>query len=244
MGTEKRKVGGDRQPVTLVVDYEGADELCRDYTENLSTGGVFIHTDRDLVLGDTINLMLSFPRLLTPLCITGIVRWIRPVAEDDNGVGIEFVDFGEEARSQLETILHHVKDGDPVYVEDSLRVLLCEDNPHIAKLISEGLAPVRFSNTPLDIVSVTNGKAALQAILAGNFDIVVMDANLPIMDGATVIRRLRQQEHCKSLPVIVVSAGGPAVGEEVLAAGADFFLAKPMRLRQIVDTMRRLLAPT
>lgn len=238
---DKRKPGTDRRPVTLVVDYDGADEMCRDYTENLSTGGVFVHTDRTMEPGDRVELMLSFPRLLAPLSIAGVVRWVRPVGDSDNGVGIEFVEFGDEARNELEEILSHVQERDPHYVESSLRVLLCEDNTHISKLIQEGLAPVRFSGTPLDIISANNGRDGLRLILEEQFDIVVMDANLPIMGGIAVIERARAEKRLRSLPIIVVSAGGEEVGKEAIAAGADFFLEKPMRLRQIVDTMRHLL---
>ncbi|MBL4635868.1 MAG: TIGR02266 family protein [Kofleriaceae bacterium] len=237
----KRKPGADRRPVTLVVDYDGADEMYRDYTENLSTGGVFVHTDRTMEPGDRVELLLSFPRLLAPLCIAGVVRWVRPVGDSDNGVGIEFVDFGDDARRELEEILEHVQERDPNYVEASLRLLLCEDNSHISKLIQEGLAPVRFAGTPLDIITVNNGRDALRLVLEEEFDIVVMDANLPMMDGITVISRLRKERRLQSLPIIVVSAGGQEIEQEAIAAGADFFLAKPMRLRQIVDTMRNLL---
>jgi CheY-like chemotaxis protein len=45
----------------------------------------------------------------------------------------------------------------------------------------------------------------------------------------------------KTLPIIAVSAGGPGAREAALGAGADIFLDKPMRLRQIVETMRQLM---
>src|SRR2546423_15701843 len=84
---EKRKSG--REPVTLFVEYEGADDLVGDYTENLSTGGTFVATNRELPIGTQIQLVLGFPGLLQPISIEGIVRWTR--GEDEgSGAGIEF----------------------------------------------------------------------------------------------------------------------------------------------------------
>ena len=59
----------ERNPVSLVVDYEGADDLVADYTENLSTGGIFVSTSRVLEIGSEVRLVLSFPGLLEPIRI-------------------------------------------------------------------------------------------------------------------------------------------------------------------------------
>src|SRR5579864_7014891 len=93
---DKRK--SDREPVTLYVEYEGADDLVGDFTENLSDGGTFVATNRQLPLGTEVHLVLSFPGLLEPIAIAGTVRWHRGafateasgdiVAEP--GAGIEF----------------------------------------------------------------------------------------------------------------------------------------------------------
>src|SRR6266567_7325586 len=60
---DKRK--SDREAVTLFVEYEGADDLVGDYTENLSSGGTFVATNRELPIGTQIQLVLSFPGLLS-----------------------------------------------------------------------------------------------------------------------------------------------------------------------------------
>ena len=63
--------------MTLFVEYEGADDLLGDYTENLSSGGTFVATNRELPIGTQIQLVLSFPGLLEPVSIVGTVRWTR-----------------------------------------------------------------------------------------------------------------------------------------------------------------------
>ncbi len=64
MGSEKRS--HPRFPLILAVDYPGAASTVRDYTENLSAGGLFIRTEREFEVGDRVSLLLSFPELLEP----------------------------------------------------------------------------------------------------------------------------------------------------------------------------------
>ena len=80
---DKRK--SDREPVTLFVEYEGADDLVGDYTENLSSGGTFVATNRELPIGTKVHLVLSFPGLLEAISIEGTVRWTRG-GQSDNEV--------------------------------------------------------------------------------------------------------------------------------------------------------------
>jgi uncharacterized protein (TIGR02266 family) len=238
---DKRKAGQDREPLALVVEYEGAEDLYRDYTQNLSSGGTFIQTDRELSVGDKVDLQLSFPRLLAPLSISGVVRWVRPLSEEDSGAGIEFVDFEKGVQDDLERVLRLIQERDPDYVDAGLRVLLVEDNPHVARLIRDGLGSGRYSDAAVECVGATNGRQALDLLYSENFDVLVIDVNLPVIDGPTVIATLRQEEPYKTLPVIAVSAGGEEAREWAMTAGADFFLAKPMRLREIFATMHLLL---
>lgn len=238
---DKRKGGVDRRPVSLVVEYGGADELCRDYTQNLSSGGAFVHTDRQLSVGDSVRLQLSFPRLLSPIYIEGVVRWVRPISDGDSGAGIEFVNFDTEVRASLDSVLHQIQDRDPAFVQTSLKVLLAEDNPHVSRLIREGLSSGRHSETDFEIQGAATGADALSLLQSEKFDVLVTDINLPVMDGATLISKLRADARFTDFPIIAVSAGGTAAADAALAAGADFFLEKPMRLREIIETMRKLL---
>ena len=97
----------NREPVVLVVDYDGADDLVGDYTENLSTGGTFIHTQRELEIGTEVQLVLSFPGLVHPIPIDGKVRWSRSAEQEggEPGIGIEFVRMDTEARARLELVI-------------------------------------------------------------------------------------------------------------------------------------------
>jgi len=240
---DKRKSGQDRQVLALVVEYEGPEELCRDYTENLSSGGTFVHTDRALAVDELVSLQLSFPRLLTPLKISGVVRWVRTLGDSEGevGVGIEFTDFAGGAREELEKVIEHISASDPDYVQPGIKVLLVEDNPHVAALIRDGLRSGRYSDVDVECVGASDGREALRLLHTQNFDVLVIDVNLPVVDGPAVITALREDDVHKTMPVIAVSAGGEVARQEAMEAGADFFLDKPMRLREIFATMHLLL---
>ena len=234
-----------REPVVLVVDYDGADDLVGDYTENLSTGGTFIHTERLLEQGTEVQLVLSFPGLVRPIPIDGVVRWSRPVGpEGEPGIGIEFTHMDPRAHQQLGTVMGAISRRDPDWVSRVLKVLVVEDNPHVARLIREGLtgSSAEFGDqVAFQFFESSNGRDALDQCRVEAFDAIIIDVYLPILDGASVIAEVRADPDLKALPIIAVSAGGPAARSAALEAGADLFLDKPMRLRQVIESMRSLI---
>jgi uncharacterized protein (TIGR02266 family) len=247
MGTERRREA--REPVVLVVDYDGADDLIGDYTENLSTGGTFIHTDREMEPGTEVQLVLSFPGLVRAIPIDGVVRWNRATAPEglrqgDPGIGIEFVRMDEDARDRLEKVIDAIARRDPSYVNRVIRVLVVEDNPHVARLIREGLtrSSAFGDEVAFEFCESSNGREALDLCRQRRFDAAIIDIYLPILDGASVIHELRSDAELRTMPIIAVSAGGQAARKIALEAGADLFLDKPMRLRQVIESMQALMA--
>lgn len=233
-----------REPVTLFVEYEGADDLVGDFTENLSTGGTFVATNRQLPLGQRVQLVLSFPGLLEPIAIEGTVRWHRSDgAEGDGGAGIEF--SPGPAREQLEAVVERIRARDPKTVTRLFRVLVVEDNRHVAALIQEGLRGSSRrdfnSNIAFTFRNAEDGRAAVEILRREPFDALIIDVYLPIMDGPKVIQQARSELGLADLPIIAVSAGGDSARRSALEAGANIFLDKPMRLRQVIDTIQRLL---
>ncbi|KAB2882041.1 MAG: response regulator [Kofleriaceae bacterium] len=234
---EKRK--HHRTGVTLLVEYDAPEELLTDYTDNLSTGGTFIATSRELEIGASVRLALSFPGLLEPVGIDGVVRWVRE--GDEPGVGIEFLEG--EGRTRLAEVIERIRSKDPKTVSRLVRVLVVEDNPHVASFLGDGLtgSSRRAVDVSFHVRTAANGREALELLRSEPFDALIIDIYLPVIDGPHVIEKVRTALGMKHLPIIAVSAGGPGAREAALAAGADIFLDKPMRLRQIVETMRQLM---
>ena len=243
---EKRR--DPREPVTLLVEYEGADDLIGDYTENLSSGGTFVATNRELPIGTFVHLVLSFPGLLEPISIEGTVRWTRDSAEidvagADAGAGIEFI--AGAGRDQLAAIVERIRRRDPRTVSRLFRVLVVEDNKHVAQLIQDGLhgSSKRDFGGGISFVfrNAEDGRAAVEILRKETFDALIIDVYLPILDGPKVIHQARSELGLAEVPIIAISAGGDAARESALQAGANIFLDKPMRLRQVIHTIQSLL---
>ena len=64
---------------------------------------------------------------------------------------------------------------------------------------------------------------------------------MPVLDGASLITQIRAGDKYKTTPIIAVSAGGESARQAALTAGANHFLDKPMRLREVIQTLQRLL---
>jgi uncharacterized protein (TIGR02266 family) len=242
--TEDEKRRDTREPVTLFVEYEGADDLVGDYTENLSSGGTFVATNRELPVGTRVNLVLSFPGLLEPISIEGIVRWTRKEGEDgDGGAGLEFAEG--PSRDQLAAVVDRIRSRDPRTMTRAFRVLVVEDNRHVATLLQEGLrgSSRRDFGGSVSFVfrNAEDGRAAVEILRHERIDALIIDVYLPIIDGPKVIAQARTELGLEALPIIAVSGGGEPARRLALEAGANIFLDKPMRLRQVIDTIQRLL---
>jgi uncharacterized protein (TIGR02266 family) len=237
-GADQRRFA--RTPVTLLVDYEGADDFISDYTENLSTGGTFIYSARVMEIGEPVRLVLSFPGLLEPIALDGVVRWTR--TDSEPGVGVEFL--GGTGFDKLEFIVDRIRQGDPRTISRVVRVLVVEDNRHLSELLRAGLAGSarRLFGDALQftVTTASNGGEAMQLLRSESFDAMIIEVYLPVIDGPSVIAATRKDLGL-ALPIIAVSAGGTSARMSALAAGANMFLDKPMRLRQVIDTMRRLV---
>lgn len=237
--SEQRK--HERLPVRLIVEYEDADDFIGDYTENLSAGGTFIHTARQLETDTTIQLVLSFPGLLQPITLAGIVRWSRGGKQP--GIGIEFLPGAD--REKLDALVTRIENRDPRAMARVIRVLVAEDNPHVAELICSGLgasAKRTFGDALLFyFATAEDGASAVELLRTASFDVAIIDLYLPVLDGVKVIDHARSDLGL-DLPIIATSIGGQSARDTALAAGANCFLAKPMRLREVLDSMRQLVA--
>jgi two-component system sensor histidine kinase/response regulator len=124
------------------------------------------------------------------------------------------------------------------------RVLLVEDNDMNQELAMELLA-----NAGIAVTLAVNGKDALDKITAdsaqGNrFDGVLMDCQMPVMDGYTATREIRKNPAFKDLPILAMTANAMAGDKEkVLEAGMWDHIAKPLNVGDMFNTMARWIKP-
>lgn len=119
------------------------------------------------------------------------------------------------------------------------RVLLVEDNP-----VNRMVAKRMLNSLGLDCVDVENGKQAIEHMAEETYDAVLMDCQMPVMDGYGATRLWREHEQAlgvkRRLPIIAMTANAMAGDRhKCLASGMDDYLAKPVSRAQLVQTLAR-----
>jgi signal transduction histidine kinase/ligand-binding sensor domain-containing protein/CheY-like chemotaxis protein/HPt (histidine-containing phosphotransfer) domain-containing protein len=119
------------------------------------------------------------------------------------------------------------------------RVLVVEDQP-LNREVAIGI----LSSLGLQVDTANDGRQALQVLQGRHFDAVLMDCEMPIMDGFSATAALRRGEPAGThIPIIALTADATAAGREAcLAAGMDDYLAKPFRREALHATLARWLA--
>lgn len=121
------------------------------------------------------------------------------------------------------------------------RVLLVEDNE-----MNQELAMDLLGNAGVQVVLANNGQEALDTLAADatGFDGVLMDCQMPVMDGYTATRAIRQQAKYKDLPIVAMTANAMAGDrEKVLEAGMWDHIAKPLNVEQMFGTLAKWIKP-
>ena len=116
----------------------------------------------------------------------------------------------------------------------ALSVLLVEDNPRNLKLARDVLEYAGFR-----VAAVTTGEEAIAAARQGRPDVILMDLQLPGIDGHAALRQLRADPRTAGIPVVAVSAFAmPADRERALDSGFDGYIEKPISVRDLPDQVR------
>ena len=122
---------------------------------------------------------------------------------------------------------------------DSRRILLVEDNDTNLQVARELLEQVG-----LEVVTATNGSDALALAVEQRFDGVLMDLQMPVMDGLTATREIRKDFSPSGLPVLAMTANAMAADrEKCIAAGMNDYIAKPIKPAILYETLVRRLRP-
>ncbi len=117
-----------------------------------------------------------------------------------------------------------------LYVEDN------DDNVYMLKMRLELLAD-------LEVITAENGEMGCDKACAEHPDIILMDLEMPVIDGWEATRRLKGNPETCNIPVIALSAHALAgEREKAIAAGCDEFDTKPIQFDRLVTKLRRLVA--
>jgi DNA-binding response OmpR family regulator len=116
-------------------------------------------------------------------------------------------------------------------------ILVADDEPHIGRIIK-----MKLEQGPFKVSVAYDGQEAIDFVNDGEaVDLVLLDLMMPKLSGLDVLRQIRQQERFKSLPCIILTAGGDAKHErDALELGATQFLTKPFSPKKLYALVARL----
>jgi PAS domain S-box-containing protein len=119
------------------------------------------------------------------------------------------------------------------------RILLVEDNDLNQEVAIELLRDAGFV---VDLAE--DGRIALDKVMAADYDIVLMDMQMPVMDGVTATREIRKEEHFKNLPIVAMTANAMQVDRDLcLAAGMNDHVAKPIEPDDLWKVLLKWIKP-
>ncbi len=219
----------------LLVDYHmpvmNGLELVRHIKSSLQSPNAVII----MLTSDDCNLSMERCRTV------GITRnLIKPIQQRELLAAIQRT-LAEDARKSSQEADRVLSPLVPDARPSSLRVLLAEDNPVNQKLAVKLLERQGHAVTVAD-----DGKAAVQLFNQQAFDLILMDIQMPEMDGFEATRLIRQREQTKGsrVPIIAMTAHAMKGDEErCVAAGMDAHLAKPIDARRLAAAMASALQP-
>ncbi len=123
-------------------------------------------------------------------------------------------------------------------VHSTARILVVEDN-----LTNQKVALKMLGNKGMTVTCVENGEEAIQKFKDHDFDLIIMDLQMPIMDGYEATRQIRVMEGKKAnIPIIALTAAAMAgEREKCIEAGMDEYLTKPVSYKKLIDTVNSFL---
>ena len=125
--------------------------------------------------------------------------------------------------------------------DQRLRLLLVEDNPVNRELVTTLLAPF-----DVDIAIAVNGAEAVDAMGAADFDLVLMDVQMPVMDGLTATRHIRALAKPRAANVPIIAMTANVLPEQIarcVEAGMNDHLGKPINPAKLIETLARWAQP-
>lgn len=132
-----------------------------------------------------------------------------------------------------------ISDASPIPARPRRRVLVADDARVMRALVNTWLSGLGF-----DVTLAKDGLAALSAVRTQDFDLILLDINMPGLTGLTVLDSVRHTPATKDVPVVLLTTLGHAADfDRGLALGASAYLTKPLSLGRLISTLNRVLPP-
>lgn len=120
----------------------------------------------------------------------------------------------------------------------SKRILVVEDFEDSRYLLKYMLEKMGY-----EVLQAEDGQEAIQMVKYNSPDLIIMDVSLPVIDGLTATRFIRQKlDGASKIPIIAFTASGQAVYRDAINAGCNTLLSKPIEIDQLQPVIERYLA--
>jgi PAS domain S-box-containing protein len=148
--------------------------------------------------------------------------------------------FGEAVPETSRVVQRHEQEAETLEHIRGANVLLVEDNE-----INQQVAREILEGAGLNITLANNGLEAVNAVKESNYDAVLMDVQMPVMDGYTATREIRKDDRFKELPIIAMTAHAMAGDEDKsLQVGMNGHVTKPIDPDQLFSTLQEWIKPS
>ncbi len=196
----------------------------------------------DAKLADTRLVMLTSlgargdARRLQEIGFAGYA--VKPVRHEElKGVLAQALAFGTEDELSSIATRHTAREALPDFAPRKARILLAEDN-----ITNQQVAQGILRKLGLTADAVANGREALEALKTLPYDLVLMDVQMPEMDGLEATRRIRSQETDRRMPIIAMTANAmQGDREKCLQAGMNDYVSKPVSSRALAEALEKWL---
>lgn len=176
------------------------------------------------LLGGTIRVESPSPRSGRGTCFVFDLEFEKNLKAETNKI---------EGESGIDTCMNALRS-----LGDKARILLVEDNP-----VNQQITLAILEEVGLHVDIVENGELALAAVADQNYALVLMDLQMPVMDGLTATRKIRQSAKGKQLPIIALTAQALADDpDNCIQAGMNDYLYKPIKPELLYDRLYKWLS--
>ena len=132
------------------------------------------------------------------------------------------------------TLSNNVEKGQ---VHMTKRILMVDDSRMVLDLLS-----FMISSAGYQVETANNGSLALELMAKTKVDLALVDLNMPVMDGFTLIRRIRKQPDWENLPIIIVTTEAEAEDRQRgIDAGADLYMTKPVEEAELLANIGMMI---
>lgn len=118
------------------------------------------------------------------------------------------------------------------------RCLVVEDSKTMRNMLAESLLRI----PGMEVIEADNGLAAVRALAAGQFDLVLTDVNMPVMDGLKLVRHVRGDPRHEKTPIVIITTeNAPNDRDRAMALGANAYIEKPIQAPRVIRAVKKLL---